>query len=30
MKLVDDVAGVVAHRHSGGPAVIASMNEMAV
>lgn len=29
MKLVDDVAGVVASRHSGGPAVTASMDEMA-
>ena len=29
MKLVDDVAGVVAQRHSGGPAVTASMDEMA-
>ena len=28
MKLVDDVAGVVASRHSGGPAVTASMDEM--
>lgn len=28
MKLVDDVAGVVAQRHSGGPAVTASMDEM--
>jgi acyl-CoA hydrolase len=28
MKLVDDVAGVVATRHSGGPAVTASMDEM--
>ena len=29
MKLVDDVAGTVAQRHSGGPAVTASMDEMA-
>lgn len=29
MKLVDDVAGVVAQRHSSGPAVTASMDEMA-
>lgn len=29
MKLVDDVAGAVATRHSGGPAVTASMDEMA-
>jgi acyl-CoA hydrolase len=29
MKLVDDVAGAVAQRHSGGPAVTASMDEMA-
>lgn len=29
MKLVDDVAGVVAQRHSGGTAVTASMDEMA-
>ena len=28
MKLVDDVAGVVASRHSGGAAVTASMDEM--
>ena len=28
MKLVDTVAGVVANRHSGGPAVTASMDEM--
>ena len=28
MKLVDDVAGVVAQRHSGGAAVTASMDEM--
>ena len=28
MKLVDDVAGIVASRHSGGPAVTASMDEM--
>lgn len=28
MKLVDDVAGAVAARHSGGPAVTASMDEM--
>ncbi|MEU6078912.1 acyl-CoA thioesterase [Streptomyces sp. NPDC047108] len=28
MKLVDDVAGAVAGRHSGGPAVTASMDEM--
>jgi len=28
-KLVDDVAGAVAQRHSGGPAVTASMDEMA-
>ena len=28
MKLVDDVAGAVAQRHSGGPAVTASMDEM--
>ena len=29
MKLVDDVAGAAAVRHSGGPAVTASMDEMA-
>jgi acyl-CoA hydrolase len=29
MKLVDDVAGLVATRHSGGPAVTASLDEMA-
>ncbi|MFR9790846.1 acyl-CoA thioesterase [Streptomyces sp. MB22_4] len=29
MKLVDDAAGAVAGRHSGGPAVTASMDEMA-
>jgi acyl-CoA hydrolase len=29
MKLVDDTAGLVATRHSGGPAVTASMDEMA-
>jgi acyl-CoA hydrolase len=29
MKLVDDVAGVVATRHSGGPAVTAALDEMA-
>lgn len=29
MKLVDDVAGAVAQRHSGGPALTASMDEMA-
>ena len=29
MKLVDDVAGAVAQRHSGGPAVTVSMDEMA-
>jgi acyl-CoA hydrolase len=29
MKLVDDVAGLVATRHSNGPAVTASMDEMA-
>jgi acyl-CoA hydrolase len=29
MKLVDEVAGAVAQRHSGGPAVTASMDEMA-
>ena len=29
MKFVDEVAGVVAQRHSGGPAVTASMDEMA-
>lgn len=29
MKFVDDVAGVVAQRHVGGPAVTASMDEMA-
>ena len=29
MKLVDDVAGAVAARHSGGPAVTVSMDEMA-
>lgn len=29
MKLVDDVAGAVASRHCGGPAVTASMDEMA-
>jgi acyl-CoA hydrolase len=28
MKLVDEVAGVVATRHSGGPAVTAAMDEM--
>jgi acyl-CoA hydrolase len=28
MKLVDDVSGVVAHRHSGADAVTASMDEM--
>src|SRR5207344_2640342 len=28
MKFVDDVAGVVATRHSGGPAVTAAMDEM--
>ena len=28
MKFVDDVAGVVASRHSGGPAVTAAMDEM--
>jgi acyl-CoA hydrolase len=28
MKMVDDVAGAVAQRHSGGPAVTASMDEM--
>ena len=28
MKLVDDVAGVVASRHSGGPAVTASLDEL--
>jgi acyl-CoA hydrolase len=28
MKLVDDAAGAVAGRHSGGPAVTASMDEM--
>ncbi len=28
MKLVDDVAGAVAQRHSGGPAVTATMDEM--
>ena len=28
MKLVDDTAGTVAQRHSGGPAVTASMDEM--
>jgi acyl-CoA hydrolase len=28
MKLVDDVAGAVAQRHAGGPAVTASMDEM--
>lgn len=28
MKLVDDVAGVVATRHSGGPAVTAALDEM--
>lgn len=28
MKLVDDVAGAVSSRHSGGPAVTASMDEM--
>lgn len=28
MKLVDDVAGAVAQRHSGGPAVTAAMDEM--
>jgi hypothetical protein len=30
MKLVDDVAGVLARHHSGGRAVTASMDEMAV
>ncbi|MEU1160234.1 acyl-CoA thioesterase, partial [Streptomyces sp. NPDC005921] len=30
MKLVDDAAGAVAGRHSGGPAVTASMDEMAL
>lgn len=29
MKMADDVAGAVAQRHSGGPAVTASMDEMA-
>ncbi len=29
MKLVDDAAGAAASRHSGGPAVTASMDEMA-
>jgi len=29
MKLVDSTAGAVAHRHSGGPAVTAFMDEMA-
>lgn len=29
MKIVDDTAGLVATRHSGGPAVTASMDEMA-
>ena len=29
MKMVDEVAGAVAQRHSGGPAVTASMDEMA-
>ena len=29
MKLVDEVAGAVAQRHTGGPAVTASMDEMA-
>jgi acyl-CoA hydrolase len=29
MKLVDDVAGAAAQRHSGGPAVTAGMDEMA-
>jgi acyl-CoA hydrolase len=29
MKLVDSVAGVVANRHSGGPAVTVAMDEMA-
>jgi acyl-CoA hydrolase len=29
MKLVDSVAGAVAQRHSGGPAVTAAMDEMA-
>jgi acyl-CoA hydrolase len=29
MKMVDDAAGAVAGRHSGGPAVTASMDEMA-
>ncbi len=29
MKMVDSVAGAVAQRHSGGPAVTASMDEMA-
>ncbi|MCI0690259.1 MAG: acyl-CoA thioesterase [Sporichthyaceae bacterium] len=29
MKFVDEVAGAVAQRHSGGPAVTASMDEMA-
>lgn len=28
MKLIDDVAGAVAQRHSGGPAVTATMDEM--
>jgi len=28
MKLADSTAGAVAHRHSGGPAVTASMDEM--
>lgn len=28
MKMADDVAGAVAQRHSGGPAVTASMDEM--
>jgi acyl-CoA hydrolase len=29
MKLVDDVAGLVANRHSGGPAVTVELDEMA-
>ena len=29
MKLVDDVAGLVANRHSGGPAVTVALDEMA-
>jgi acyl-CoA hydrolase len=29
MKLADSTAGAVAHRHSGGPAVTAAMDEMA-